>query len=130
MAFAQGIAQVGQQFVVFHLAQIGHADVFGMALSTCRTRHHKRLFVAHKPSCHRRFDAHLVYGIHHKIHALGKQSGDVVFINKVFDGGDFTGRIDVKNPLLQGIDFGHAKQGCDGRQLAIDVGFGDVVQID
>ena len=98
-------------------------------LAARATAEDKRLLVFDKIIGHRGFYANLVDGINHKIKRPSEQFGQVFFGHKIFDFNHFAGRVDLQDALVQGAHFGFAEIIGKRVQLAVDIRFGHVVQI-
>ena len=98
-------------------------------MSACAAAHDKRLLVAHKMRCHRGFDTHLVNRVNHKIKRQPEKLGKVALVHKVFYFNHLASRVDLRDALAQGGYFGFAKIGGERVDLAVYIGFGDIVQI-
>ncbi|EKY05181.1 hypothetical protein HMPREF9120_01934 [Neisseria sp. oral taxon 020 str. F0370] len=79
---------------------------------------------------HGGFDAHLVDGVDHEAERPSENLVQVFFGDEVFDFADAAGGVDLADAFGQGGGFGFAEVVGKGVELAVDVGLGDVVQID
>ena len=79
--------------------------------------------------CHRGFDAHLVNRINHKIKRQPEKLGKVALVHKIFYFNHLAIWVDLRDAFAQGGYFGFAKIGGERVDLAVYIGFGDVVQI-
>ena len=83
----------------------------------------------HEIRRHRRFDTDLVNGVDDKVKRPSEKLVQIVFGNKIFDFRHFALRIDLGNAFTQSSNFCLTEIIGQSVQLAVDIGLGNVVQI-
>ena len=110
-------------------AQIGSLNQSRIFLSARAAADNKRLFMLHEIRRHRRFDTDLVNGINNEVKRPSEKLVQIVFGNKIFDFRHFALRIDLGDAFAQSGNFCLTEIIGQSVQLAIDIGLGNVVQI-
>ena len=110
-------------------AQISGLNQCRIFLSARAAAQDKRLIVPHKISRHRRLDAHLVYRVDHKVERSSEKRFQIVFRHKILDFLHFALRVDLGNTFAQRRYLRLTEIVGQRMKLAVDIGLGDVVQI-
>ena len=127
---AQAIAQLRKQRVVRGLRQVGHIHQMRLPFAASGTDAHEQGLGLERPGGHCGLGADLVAGVDHRIHLLGQQRGPVVLVDEFIDAVHLAMRIDVRDAFTHGLDLGLPDSGVERMDLAVDVGFGHVIEID
>ena len=83
----------------------------------------------HEIRHHRRFDTDLVDGVDNEVKRPSEKLVQIVFGNKIFDFGHFALRIDLGDAFAQSGHFCLTEIIGQSVQLAVDIGLGNIVQI-
>ena len=83
----------------------------------------------HEIRRHRRFDTDLVDGVDNEVKRPSEKLVQIVFGNKIFDFRHFALRIDLGNTFAQSGNFCLTEIIGQSVQLTVDIGLGNVVQI-
>ena len=77
----------------------------------------------------RRLGAHMIDRVDHRV--AGRDQGkQVAFVDEFLHGIDHAGRVDRRDTLPHGHHLGGAERRVQRLDLAVDVGFRDVIEID
>ena len=110
-------------------AQISGLNQSRIFLSARTAADNKRLFMSHEICRHRRFDTDLVDGVDDKVERPSEKLVQIVFRHKIFNFRHFALRIDLGDAFAQSGNFCLTEIIGQSVQLAVDIGFGNVVQI-
>ena len=127
---AQACAQAGQQRVVRGLDQVGHFDTLGFALATGGPDADQRAAFAQAPGGQRGLGLDLIAGVDQNIHRGGQQRWPVGRGDEVLHAVHLAARMDGGDALAQRRHLGLAQRVVQRLHLAVDVGFGDLVQVE
>ena len=83
----------------------------------------------HEIRRHSRFDTDLVNGIDNEVNRPSEKLVQIVFGNKIFDFRHFALRIDLGNAFAQSGNFCLTEIIGQSVQLTVDIGLGNIVQI-
>ena len=85
--------------------------------------------MAATPGNQRRLGAQAVDGVHHIIQLGGQQLAHRVRLDELIHPVNHQLRIDLQQALGHGVHLGHAQRVAQRMRLAVDIGRGDMVQI-
>ena len=78
----------------------------------------------------RGLDPEAVNAVNDMVIVRMQQSREILLGEEVLDGRDATTGIDLADTRRHDVHLGHAERAGQGVQLAVDIGFGDMVEID
>ncbi len=127
---AQPFAGLGQQWILPAAGQVANGEFqrVGHATRAAYGDDRQPLAAAMGEQC--RLGAKVVDAIDDPVVAAVEDVGDIVGRDEVVDDMGLTIGVDGSDPLTQGFGLGLAERLGGGVQLAIDVGFGDMIHID
>ena len=129
MLFAQLVAQLGQQRVVGGAGQVVNVDLVGEPLAASSTHRNENASVTQGPGCHGRLGPDLITGVNHSVHASRQKRRPIVSVNKGLDTMHLAARMKGMDSVLHSQHLGLTHRGIERMNLAVDVGFADVVKI-
>ena len=131
MLFTQQGAKTGQQGIMAGLRQVIDVDLVCQSFAASSTHRNERgVGMVHRPRRHRHLGPYLVACVNDGIDRLRQHRRPVVTVDKFLDARDDTSGVDAGNTFTHGLHLGLSYGVVHGMHLAIDIGFGDVVQID
>ncbi len=127
---AQALAQAGQQRVVRGGVQVVDLDLLRLPLAAGGATGDEGGAGAARPRRQRELGLALVASVDDGVHFDGQQAGPVGVVGELLDAVDDAGGVDVGDAARERLCLGHAQRRTERLDLAVDVGFGDVVEVD
>ena len=119
-----------EQGIVLGVAEVGDADAGRVGLAAGPADRDQAHLVAPAPGDERGLDTEAVDAVDDMVIVRMQQSREILQGEEVLDGRDATIGIDLPDTRRHDLHLGHAERVGQGVQLAVDIGFGDMVEID
>jgi hypothetical protein len=132
LSLAQPVPELRQQRVVCDSGQVVNIHLVCKALASGGAygdENRSPLFALQRPGAYRELGLELITGIDHRVRRLAQKAWPVVRSGKFFNAADITQRIYPGNPLAHGLHLGLTQRVAYRMDLAIDVGFRDMVKV-
>ena len=120
----------GQQGILLGLAQVTDTHTCGVALTACTPGGDDRLSAPTTEGDQCRLDPEAVDTVDHPVMIRRHQTVEVFGSHERLDRLHLAGRIDQTDPVPQRQHLGTAQLRVDRRQLAIDIGFRHMIEVD
>ncbi len=131
MLFAQALPQRRKQGVVGRAAEVVDLHPMWLALAARRTDSHERQAPISRPGRQRGLGAHLIAAVDQTVEiGAADQGGPVVGFDELLDDPHRTAGVDVGDALAQRLGLGHADRRPQGLDLTVDIGFGNLIEVD
>lgn len=131
VVFAQAIAKLRQQGVVSDLREVCNFQLVRQALAAGRARSNEQGCVASRPGGHGAFGADLITGVNDAVYLSALQDGrPIAWLHEFLNTMHVAGGMNAGNTLAHGLHLGLTQRGIERVNLPVDVGFGNVVQVD
>ena len=130
VVLAQQLAGLGEQGIMFGAAQVGDTNPRRIDLPAGATDCDHPDASAPAMGDQRGLDAETVDAVNDVVVVRVQQVREIIEGEKVLDCRDTTIGVDLSDARRHDLHLGHTERAGQGVQLAVDVGFGDVIEID
>mgnify|MGYP000906864901 FL=1 len=131
VVFAQTVSNLCQQGVVSDLREVCNFQLVRQALAAGRARGNEQGFVATRPGSHGSFGVDLITGVNDAVYLRALQDGwPIAWLHEFLNTMHVAGGVNTGNTLAHGLHLGLTHRGIECVNLPVDVGFGNVVQVD
>lgn len=130
MLTPQAVAQLRQQGIVRSLAEVVDLDFVRQAFAAGCTNADEARLLTQGPSCHDCLGTNLIARIDDGVDPGWQESRPVFRLDKLLNALHNTVRVDLRDTFPHGLHLGLPQRGIERMNLPVDVGFGDVIEVD